>query len=200
MRGSHQDSFNNHHHSNSHPKQQPSIVQQPVQQDSESRLARVKRVLLGRSSGNSSNNNNNNNNNGSSRRCFGQELELAERHNETGVPLVVHRLCGFIEAHGSRDPNLLRPQQTMLAIRLRLSFERRGDADLEGASCPPSTAVLLLREYLQELPRPIVGPTNVSKLLQLYSREYIVLLGIICLSKSWVRNFVERKIVQTAMK
>lgn len=164
MRGSHQESLNR-HPNNQQQDKQPSVVQQQPLQDSESRLARVKRALLGRSSSN-------NNSDGSIRRFFGQELELAERHNETEVPLVVHRLCSFIEAQGSRDPGLFRPQQTMLAVRLRLSFERRGDADLEGASCPSSTAGLLLREYLQELPRPLVGPNTVSKLLQLYSRKF----------------------------
>ncbi|XP_014210463.1 uncharacterized protein LOC106640818 [Copidosoma floridanum] len=149
-----------------------SIIEQEVQQEQqpkdESRLARVKRVLLGRGSNAASGCNS-----GSSPRAsFGIELELVERQGGSDVPRVVHRLCGYLEAHGFNNPSLFKlpAGSSRLADRLRLAFDRRGDADLEAAACPV-TAALLLRQYLKELPRPIVGPTCVSKLLQLHARE-----------------------------
>lgn len=164
------------------PPQQQVNTEQPKD---ESRLARVKRVLLGQHRGNNASSSSNSNidiNNSSSLRTlgFGVDLELAEKHNETGVPYVVHRLCHFIETHGFHNPALFRLAggSSKLADKLRLSFERRGDADLEGAGCP-ATAALLLRQYLKELPKAIVGATCVSKLLQLHAREYFFFFCII---------------------
>lgn len=157
-------------------------VQQQQQKD-ESRLARVRRALsgslLGRGSSGSAGGSGAGGGGGNAapHPSFGCELELVERHNESGLPYVVHRLCGFLEAHGFQNPGLFRlqPGSSRLADRLRLAFERRGDADLEGAACP-ATAAFLLRQYLKELPRPLVGPTCVSKLLQLHARESRFLL------------------------
>lgn len=57
-----------------------------------------------------------------------------------------------------------------LAERLRAAFERRGDADLETAACPP-TAATLLRQYLKELPQPVVPSTLVARLLSTHARK-----------------------------
>ncbi|XP_058799664.1 protein FAM13A isoform X2 [Phymastichus coffea] len=156
----------------SQPAQQQQQQQVNIETKDESRLARVKRVLWGQR--NASNASTSNDGNSNRVLGFGVDLEVAERHIETGVPYVVHRLCHFIESHGFRNPTLFRLAggSSKLADKLRLAFERRGDADLEGAGCP-ATAALLLRQYLKELPRAIVGPTCVSKLLQLHAHERI---------------------------
>lgn len=129
----------------------------------ESRLARVKRVLagslLGRGAGSS--------------RIFGTRLELVESYLDTGVPYVVHRLCSYIEVHGFESAAVFRLSggSPRLAERLRAAFERRGDADLEAAGCPP-TAATLLRQYLKELPQPVVPSTLVGRLLNIHAREH----------------------------
>lgn len=128
----------------------------------ESRLARVKRVLavslLRRSAG--------------STRIFGTRLELVESYLDTGVPYVVHRLCSYIESHGFESAAVFRLSggSPRLAERLRAAFERRGDADLEAAACP-ATAATLLRQYLKELPQPVVPSTLVGRLLNAHTRK-----------------------------
>ncbi|EZA59110.1 hypothetical protein X777_15751 [Ooceraea biroi] len=129
----------------------------------ESRLARVKRVLagslLGRGAGTS--------------RIFGTRLELVEPYLDTGVPYVVHRLCSYIEANGFQSAAVFRLSggSPRLAERLRAAFERRGDADLEAAGCPP-TAATLLRQYLKELPQSVVPSTLVGRLLGVHAQSY----------------------------
>lgn len=129
----------------------------------ESRLAKVKRVLtvslLGR--------------NGGSTKVFGARLDSVESYLDTGVPFVVHRLCSYIETHGFQSAAVFRLSggNPRLAERLRAAFERRGDADLEAAACPP-TAATLLRQYLKELPQPVVPSALVARLLMVHAREY----------------------------
>lgn len=185
MRGPQQESFEQHLQESSDQQQQQLDQQkkssidnnQPDttttvnhQQKDESRLAKVKRAiscsLLGRGSSSSSSSNEL-----SSNSRFGRELELVEAHNETGVPYVVYRLCSYLEAYGFHNPALFRlaTGSSKLVERLRLAFDRSGDADLEAANCP-ATVVLLLKRYLKELPSPIVWPVCVSKLVQLHFR------------------------------
>ncbi|KZC05091.1 Protein FAM13A, partial [Dufourea novaeangliae] len=129
----------------------------------ESRLAKVKRVLavslLGRNVG--------------STKVFGARLDSVESYLDTGVPFVVHRLCSYIEAHGFQSAAVFRLSggSPRLAERLRATFERRGDADLEAAACPP-TAATLLRQYLKELPQPVVASTIVARLLIVHAQNY----------------------------
>jgi hypothetical protein len=124
----------------------------------------VKRVLagslLGRGAGTS--------------RIFGTRLELVELYLDTGVPYVVHRLCSYIEANAFQSAAVFRLSggNPRLAERLRATFERRGDADLEAAGCPP-TAATLLRQYLKELPQPVVPSTLVGRLLDVHTRKSI---------------------------
>lgn len=126
-------------------------------------MAKVKRVLaislLGRNVGSS--------------KIFGSRLDSVEPYLDTGVPFVVHRLCSYIEAHGFQSAAVFRLSggNPRLAERLRASFERRGDADLEAAACPP-TAATLLRQYLKELPQPVVPSTIVARLLAVHTREH----------------------------
>lgn len=132
----------------------------------ESRLAKVKRVLtvslLRRNAG--------------STRVFGTRLDSIEPYLDTGVPFVVHRLCNYIEAHGFQSAAVFRLSggSPRLAERLRAAFERRGDADLETAACPP-TAATLLRQYLKELPQPVVPSTLVARLLSIHARKHLLL-------------------------
>lgn len=136
----------------------------------ESRLARVKRVLagslLGRGAGTS--------------RIFGTRLELVEPYLDTGVPYVVHRLCSYIEANGFQSAAVFRLSggSPRLAERLRAAFERRGDADLEAAGCPP-TAATLLRQYLKELPQPVVPSAVVGRLLSVHARKNSIQISIL---------------------
>lgn len=136
----------------------------------ESRLARVKRVLagslLGRSGGSSGHNRNAN-------RVFGARLETIDSYSDTGVPYVVHRLCSYIENHGFQNESLFRLSggSPRLTERLRSAFERKGDADLESAACP-STAATLLRQYLKELPQPLVPSSLVTRLLDVHARKF----------------------------
>lgn len=142
----------------------PNLIQQIsfVAFQDESRLARVKRVLagslLGRGAGSS--------------KIFGTRLELVESYLDTGVPYVVHRLCSYIEMHGFQSAAVFRLSggNPRLAERLRAAFERRGDADLEAAGCPP-TAATLLRQYLKELPQPVVPSTLVGRLINIHARK-----------------------------
>lgn len=122
----------------------------------------MKRVLTGTLLGRS----------GGSSRVFGAPLDEVEQYLDTGVPYVVHRLSCYIEEHAFDNITIFRLSggNPRLAERLRNSFERRGDADLEGASCP-ATAATLLRQYLKELPQPLVPPTLITKLLQVYSSK-----------------------------
>ncbi|KAJ8673623.1 hypothetical protein QAD02_004885 [Eretmocerus hayati] len=149
----------------------------------ESRLARVKRALLGQRICNSSDTLSHPETpshrqqqphqeqpRSNSGRCFGAPLELVELQAGFGVPRVVCRLCSYIEANGGfREPALFRLTTggSRVADKLRLDFERRGNADLEGAACP-AEAALLLRQWIKELPEPIVGITCVAKLLHLH--------------------------------
>lgn len=105
-------------------------------------------------------------------RIFGTRLELIESYLDTGVPYVVHRLCSYIEANGFQSAAVFRLSggSPRLAERLRAAFERRGDADLEAAGCPP-TAATLLRQYLKELPQSVVPSALVGRLLDVHARK-----------------------------
>ena len=137
-------------------------------QKDQSKFSKVKRLLSGSFIGRGCSANN------SQRNCtFGLEIESAEFHQDTGAPFIVHRLCCFIEERGFSEENVFRSYKAANpknVERLRNSFERQGDADLETIGCLP-TAVVLLRQYLKELPRPVVGPKCVNKLMQLHSSK-----------------------------
>ncbi|XP_033193403.1 protein FAM13A [Bombus vancouverensis nearcticus] len=154
----HQQHHHHHHGSSSSPTRS-----RQVHDKDESRLAKVKRVLtvslLRRNAG--------------STRVFGTRLDSIEPYLDTGVPFVVHRLCNYIEAHGFQSAAVFRLSggSPRLAERLRAAFERRGDADLETAACPP-TAATLLRQYLKELPQPVVPSTLVARLLSIHAQNY----------------------------
>ncbi|XP_076229031.1 protein FAM13A [Nomia melanderi] len=158
----HQNNQNHHHHHQHRSSASPTGPRQTIDKD-ESRLAKVKRVLavslLGR--------------NGGSTKVFGARLDSVESYLDTGVPFVVHRLCSYIEAHGFQSAAVFRLSggSPRLAERLRAAFERRGDADLEAAACPP-TAATLLRQYLKELPQPVVPSALVARLLMVHAQNY----------------------------
>lgn len=152
----------------------------------ESRLARVKRVLAGSLLGRGA----------VSNRIFGTRLELIESYLDTGVPYVVHRLCSYIETYGFQSAAVFRLSggSPRLAEKLRATFERRGDADLESAACPP-TAATLLRQYLKELPQPVVPPALVDRLLHVHARkkQFLFLCNLVfCLYNVIYRRTKER--------
>ncbi|XP_044001811.1 protein FAM13A isoform X2 [Aphidius gifuensis] len=130
----------------------------------ESKFSRVKRVLTGSlllGRGNREN----------IKRFFGVNIEDVESYNDTGIPYVVYRLCNYIENNAFNNPTLFRLSggNPRLTEKLRNSFERRGDADLEGAACP-STAATLLRQYFKELPQPLVPSSMVARLVHIHSQ------------------------------
>ncbi|KAL7296948.1 hypothetical protein TKK_0009388 [Trichogramma kaykai] len=152
-------------------QQQQQQQQQPTGKEHESRLAKVKRVLLGRIVANHGAGNN---------AGFGIDLDCVKLHNETGVPKLVQRLCSFCESRAFENPGLFEAAaigaassaNRKLAERLRQSFERRGDADLESAAAGcPAVAPILLRQYLEELPRPLLGSSCLYKICQLHAHE-----------------------------
>ncbi|XP_066601313.1 protein FAM13A [Prorops nasuta] len=173
---------NNHHHHQQQQQQQRDSSASPtrsrqIRDKDESRLARVKRdlagTLLGRCTG--------------STKVFGSRLDLVDTYLDTGVPYVVHRLCSYIEVNGFESAAVFRLSggNPRLVGRLRTAFERRGDADLEGAACPP-TAATLLRQYLKELPQPVVSSPLVTRLLHLHNQLY-------CTDrKSWIISTKEQ--------
>ncbi|XP_043472213.1 protein FAM13A [Leptopilina heterotoma] len=154
------------------PQQEPEqhnhhgITTNQMHEKDESRLTRVKRALTGSLLGRGSSGSN---------RVFGVPLETSDTYLDSGVPFVVYRLCTYIENHGFNCSSVFRLSggNPRLAERLRLRFEHRGDADLENAACP-STAATILRQYLKELPSPLVTTTLVDGLLQVYNQYYAV--------------------------
>lgn len=132
-------------------------------------MTRVKRALTGSLLGRGSSS-------GSSKRIFGVPLESCDTYLDSGVPFVVYRLCTYIENYGFHCPGVFRLSggNPRLAERLRQRFEHRGDADLESAACP-STAATILRQYLKELPSPLVTTSLVDRLLQVYKRKFLLL-------------------------
>ncbi|XP_076684997.1 protein FAM13B isoform X2 [Andrena cerasifolii] len=159
----HHSHHHHHHHHHHHGSSASPTRSRQIHDKDESRLAKVKRVLaislLGRNVGSS--------------KIFGARLDSVESYLDTGVPFVVHRLCSYIEAHGFQSAAVFRLSggNPRLAERLRASFERRGDADLEAAACPP-TAATLLRQYLKELPQPVVPSAIVARLLAVHTQHY----------------------------
>ncbi|XP_026670360.1 protein FAM13B isoform X2 [Ceratina calcarata] len=163
LHNNHHDHYqHNHYHHHHGSSTSPTRCRQGHEKD-ESRLAKVKRVLavslLGRNAGSS--------------RVFGARLDSIEPYLDTGVPFVVHRLCSYIENYGFQSAAVFRLSggSPRLAERLRATFERRGDADLEAAACPP-TAATLLRQYLKELPQPVVPSSLVARLLSVHAQHY----------------------------
>lgn len=175
--------------------QQSSPIRHQPKPREESRLFKVKRALISKanycvtsSNGNEKYDNrriyNNNNRAGSiavtttNYSVFGLDLKLAEFEQSTKVPYVVYRLCNYIEAEGFDDNELFKLSNahinSKLIESLKLTFDRRGDADLEIHSTP-TIAVHLLKQFLKELPEPIVGPRIVDKLLQLHLRKLFLL-------------------------
>ncbi|XP_051175769.1 protein FAM13A [Leptopilina boulardi] len=151
---------------NNHGTTTATTTTNQMHEKDESRLTRVKRALTGSLLGRGSSS-------GSSKRIFGVPLESCDTYLDSGVPFVVYRLCTYIENYGFHCPGVFRLSggNPRLAERLRQRFEHRGDADLESAACP-STAATILRQYLKELPSPLVTTSLVDRLLQVYKQCY----------------------------
>ncbi|XP_063219008.1 protein FAM13A isoform X2 [Bacillus rossius redtenbacheri] len=100
-------------------------------------------------------------------RVFGARLDQLPR-GRAGVPSVVARLCGFIEAHGLHCGGLFRLTcgNQKLVEHLRTSFDRTGDADLESVADVASVASLL-KLWIRELPEPIIMSEVAAKFLQI---------------------------------
>ncbi|GFG40438.1 hypothetical protein Cfor_01607 [Coptotermes formosanus] len=129
----------------------------------ESRLSRVKRMLTGtlltgRRGGSGGG------------RTFGQRLEELPLGRD-GVPAVAVRLCSYIEQHGFKCGGLFRLSagNPKLVERLRVSFDRTGDADLEGAGDVASAAALL-KLWLRELPEPVIASRVAAELLDIHDK------------------------------
>ncbi|XP_075233309.1 protein FAM13A isoform X2 [Lycorma delicatula] len=100
-------------------------------------------------------------------KTFGVCLEELPLTNE-GIPRVVFRLTTFIEIYGLQIEGLFRLSggNPKLVERLKASFDRTGDADLE--SCGDVTSVAsLLKVWLKDLPEPVVSEPITAELVTL---------------------------------
>uniref|UniRef100_A0A2R5L530 Putative gtpase-activator protein n=2 Tax=Ornithodoros turicata TaxID=34597 RepID=A0A2R5L530_9ACAR len=90
-------------------------------------------------------------------RTFGVPLEVLVQHSN--VPLVIVRLCQYIESRGMAQEGLFRVSgNARLVDKLRWSFDQTGDAPLEAEGDVVSAAALL-KLLFRELPEPLVAPT-----------------------------------------
>lgn len=65
----------------------------------------------------------------------------------------------------------LSPRNPKLVERLRLSFDRTGDADLEGAG-DVATVISLLKLWLRELPEPVIASHVATELLDIHESKF----------------------------
>jgi hypothetical protein len=56
--------------------------------------------------------------------------------------------------------------------RLRASFDRTGDADLESAG-DVATVAALLKLWLRELPEPVIASRMAAELLDIYESKFL---------------------------
>ncbi|KAF4522954.1 hypothetical protein B566_EDAN009544 [Ephemera danica] len=123
----------------------------------EGALSRVRRLLSGSLPGRKN------------RNTFGVRLEdLLERSDaQDGIPFAVIRLCSYIEeAHGLEHEGgaFHATANQKLVEKLKVAFDRNGDADLE-ASGDVNVAVALLKLFLRELPEPAITETAADDML-----------------------------------
>ncbi|KAK3928310.1 Protein FAM13A [Frankliniella fusca] len=85
--------------------------------------------------------------------------------NKDGVPVVVARICGYLENHGLQCEDLFQSP----AANPRLADKLRSTLDLEGAS-DAFTVALLLKLWLKELPEPIIWGHVASDLLSTHGK------------------------------
>ena len=69
-----------------------------------------------------------------------------------------------------------------LVERLRVSFDRTGDADLEGAG-DVATVASLLKLWLRELPEPVIASPVAAELLDVHDSKCTIQLPVF-----WLRN------------
>ncbi|XP_042902655.1 protein FAM13A [Parasteatoda tepidariorum] len=94
-------------------------------------------------------------------KTFGTPLEILLQRcpSEYSVPFIITRLCQYIQASGFTHEGLFRISGNARSVeRLKISFDRSGDAPLETEGDVP-TAAALLKLFLRELPDPII-PLN----------------------------------------
>jgi hypothetical protein len=84
----------------------------------------------------------------------------------TAVPFVyfvdVGFKCGGLFRLSAGNPKLVE--------RLRVSFDRTGDADLEGTG-DVATVAALLKLWLRELPEPVIASQVVAELLDVHDSK-----------------------------
>ncbi|KAG8178715.1 hypothetical protein JTE90_024837 [Oedothorax gibbosus] len=94
-------------------------------------------------------------------KTFGTPLDslLQRSPSEHSVPFIITRLCQYILKTGLTHEGLFRISGNARSVeRLRVSFDRSGDAPLETEGDVPSAAALL-KLFLRELPDPIIPLT-----------------------------------------
>ncbi|XP_039293377.1 protein FAM13A [Nilaparvata lugens] len=133
----------------------------PTIDKEETRLARMKRIftgslLMGRRPPT-----------GPPLKTFAVHLEDLPLTNE-GLPRVVVRITTFIEKYGLQLEGLFRLSggNPTLVEQLKASFDRTGDADLEGCGDVTSVAALL-KLWLRDLPEPVVPAVTAAELVSL---------------------------------
>ncbi|XP_054716887.1 unconventional myosin-IXAb-like [Uloborus diversus] len=91
-------------------------------------------------------------------KTFGTPLDilLQKTPSDHSVPFIITRLCQYIQKTGLSHEGLFRISGNARSVeRLRVSFDRSGDAPLETEGDVPSAAALL-KLFLRELPDPII--------------------------------------------
>lgn len=99
----------------------------------------------------------------SSSRYFGVPLEDVIKREGRLVPFLVEKICTYIQENGITCEGIFRVNGNSRVVeRLRTSFDRNGDADLEEAGDVMAVAGLL-KLYLRELPEGVI-PDHMTKL------------------------------------
>jgi len=96
-------------------------------------------------------------------KTFGVPLEFLFDRDGVDVPFIVTRICEYLKAHGMSLEGLFRVNGNMKVVeRLKVAFDKCGDADLEEIGDVPAAASLL-KMFLRELSDPVV-PEDLQKL------------------------------------
>ncbi|RZF37490.1 hypothetical protein LSTR_LSTR013727 [Laodelphax striatellus] len=103
-------------------------------------------------------------------KTFAVHLDELPLTNE-GLPRVVVRITAFIEKYGLQMEGLFRLSggNPKLVEQLKASFDRTGDADLEGCGDVASVAALL-KLWLRDLPAPVVPALTAQELVSLLQK------------------------------
>jgi hypothetical protein len=88
--------------------------------------------------------------------------------------------CGGLFRLSAGNPKLVE--------RLRVSFDRTGDADLEGAGDVAAVAALL-KLWLRELPEPVVASHVATELLDIHESKFLTVTNMCAVACRTIHHF-----------